>query len=40
MSADALPMTPDTHCFREESATERCEDCGWLAAAHTGCDCA
>ena len=34
-----LPMTPDTHCFREESPTERCEACGWLAGAHTGCDC-
>lgn len=31
--------TPDTHCFREDSPTVRCSLCGWLAAAHTGCDC-
>lgn len=30
---------PDQHCFREESPSEQCSSCGWLAAAHTGCDC-
>jgi hypothetical protein len=30
---------PTRHCFREDSPTDLCRDCGHAAAAHTGCDC-
>lgn len=30
---------PLTHCFREDSPTEACRDCGCTAEEHEGCDC-
>jgi hypothetical protein len=32
-------LDPARHCFREDSPTNRCRDCGYAAEAHTGCDC-
>lgn len=30
---------PKKHCFREDSPTNRCRDCGHPPEKHTGCDC-
>lgn len=42
----ACLVHPDGHCYREDNCERHaghtgagCCCCGWLAAAHTGCDC-
>lgn len=32
-------MDPTDHCFREDSPTDECRDCGAEPEDHTGCDC-
>lgn len=34
-----LRKDPSLHCFRENSASDACCDCGYPADAHEGCDC-
>jgi predicted RNA-binding Zn-ribbon protein involved in translation (DUF1610 family) len=34
-----ITRDPSLHCFREESPTDACSDCGHTADEHTGCDC-
>ena len=36
---DTATKNPDMHCFREDSSTEFCRDCGYTAQQHSGCDC-
>jgi len=36
---DTVILDPAKHCFREDSPTTACRDCGQTAEKHSGCDC-